>query len=188
MAKPKDAEPTPATLPSVETEDGRWELMRRASAGDKAAVRQVGRVLDRDAREGGRIGEAYGDIADHAARTLAKYAAGTDAAVEAALVRKVNALRDELAGPNPTPLERILCERVALCWLDAFEMDRRFTALTEISFKDAAYRESRRDRAHRRFLTACRTLATVRKLALPTLQINQIVGQQDVHVSKQSQS
>ena len=41
-----------------------------------------------------------------------------------------------------------------------------------MSFKDAEYREGRRDRAHKRFLSACKALATVRKLARPTIQVD----------------
>jgi hypothetical protein len=37
------------------------------------------------------------------------------------------------------------------------------------------------DRAHRRYLSALRTLALVRKLALPVLQVN-IAGKQQVNV------
>jgi hypothetical protein len=78
-------------------------------------------------------------------------------------------------------LERILCERVALTWFDANEMDLRFVESSGISFKDAAYREDRRDRAHRRFLAACKALATVRKLARPSIQIN--LANQQVNVA-----
>ena len=95
--------------------------------------------------------------------------------------RKLDALRDELAGPDPTPLERILSERVALTWFEANEMDQRYLDASNLSFKDAAFRESRRDRAHKRFLTACKTLATVRKLARPTIQLN--LANQQVNVA-----
>lgn len=103
-------------------------------------------------------------------------------AVETALVQKSRAPRDELAGPNPTPLERIPCERVALCWRDANEMDRRSMGDPGNSYKEAAYRQELRDRAHKRFLAACKTLATVRRLGGPAVQINQVVGQQQVNV------
>jgi hypothetical protein len=91
-------------------------------------------------------------------------------------------VRDDLAGPNPTALERILCERVALCWFDAHEMDRRYINQADTSLKIAEYRESRRDRAHKRFLAACRTLATVRKLALPAIQVN--LAHQQVNIAR----
>ncbi len=41
-----------------------------------------------------------------------------------------------------------------------------------LSIKQADFHQRRIDRAHGRFLSAVRTLATVRKLALPVLQVN----------------
>jgi phage head maturation protease len=61
---------------------------------------------------------------------------------------------------------------VALCWFDANETDRRYIDQTDISFKTAEFRENRRDRAHKRFLAACKALATVRRMTVPALQIN----------------
>jgi hypothetical protein len=178
----KKADTPPVPLPDLDTEDGRWELMRRASKGDAAAVPLVRKAIDRDTREGGNILEAYGDMALHAAHRMAKFVAGDDAAVEAGLLRKLRALREELAGPSPSPVERILCERVALCWLDVNEMDRRFIEHSGSTYQEAAYREARRDRAHKRFLAACKALATVRRLGGPAVQINQVVGRQEVNV------
>jgi len=45
----------------------------------------------------------------------------------------------------------------------------------------ADYHLRRQDRAHRRFLTAMKTLATVRKLGLPVLQVN--IGENQVNVA-----
>jgi hypothetical protein len=124
----------------------------------------------------------YGDIFGYARDALIKIAAGKNIAARLTLAEKTASIRDELAGPNPTPLERILCERVALCWFDAHETDRRFAIESSgITFEEAEYREKRRDRANKRFLAACKTLATVRKLALPAIQVN--VARQQVNVA-----
>ena len=50
------------------------------------------------------------------------------------------------------------------------------------SVRVAACRESRRDRAHKRFLAACKALATVRRLGIPSVVVNQVVARQDVNV------
>ena len=70
--------------------------------------------------------------------------------------RKIDALRDELAGPGAPPLERILAERVALCWLDAHEADRRSHETAAVPRSTSEFRESRSDRAQKRFLAACK--------------------------------
>jgi hypothetical protein len=175
------AENLPSKLPDIETWEGRREVIRKASKGDTAVLPLLRQVFDRDGGTGGYLVEKYGNMHAHAANELIERIAGKDLAIQEALRRKLDALRDELAGPDPTPLERVLSERVALTWLDANEMDRRFSDQSGISFKDAAHRENRRDRAHRRFLQACKTLATVRKLARPTIQLN--VARQQVNVA-----
>jgi hypothetical protein len=124
---------------------------------------------------------AYGNVYEFAVAAFLGYVAGEDLVMREAIWRKMETVRDELAGADPTPLERILCERVALTWAAANEMDRRCLRVEGTSYKDAEFREFRRDRAHRRFLDACRTLATVRKLARPVVQLN--VANQQVNVA-----
>ncbi len=118
----------------------------------------------------------------HACRTMIVTTSGKDAVIEVGMERKIAAIRDDLAGPSPSPLERILCERIALCWFDVYDTERRYSDQTGVSFKVAAYRESRRDRAHKRFLAACKALATVRRLGVPSLVVNQVVARQEVNV------
>src|SRR6185437_6418387 len=116
--------------------------------------------------------DGVGDIAALARDALIQHATGGTAALSAELMRrKIDALRAELAGPNPTPLERILAERVALCWFDVNASDRRFVGNAD--------RQARRDGANRRFLDACRALAAIRKLGLPAIQFN--VARQQVN-------
>ncbi len=56
--------------------------------------------------------------AAHARRLLLEAALSDNPLVREAWERQMQALQDELAGPNATPLERTLCERIATCWLD----------------------------------------------------------------------
>jgi hypothetical protein len=132
----------------------------------------VRKLFEKDQRQGGDLLELYGNSYGRARWGLIGNVAGKDVATQEALRQNINSVRDDLAGPNPTPLERILSERVALCWFDAHETDRRYVDQSGLTFKEAEYHEARRDRAHKRFLAACKTLATVRKLALPALQVN----------------
>ena len=94
-------------------------------------------------------------------------------------------LRAELLGPTPTPLERLLVERVVACWLQVQDADVRYAQAKNPSFALGDYLQRRMDRAHKRFLTAARTLALVRRLALPVLvqQVN-VAAQQQVNVGR----
>ena len=182
MPNLKAADKAPKPLPDIGTHDGRREILRRATDGDSAATSLVKKVLDLDQRDGAIIVNFFGDAFAHASNSVLRVFCGSDTVFQEGMRRKLNSLRDELAGPNPTPLERILSERVALCWLDAHGMDRLFAEPESVSFKTAAYREDRRERAHRRFLAACKTLATVRRLSGPAVLINQVVARQQVNV------
>jgi hypothetical protein len=90
------------------------------------------------------------------------------------IAQKMAEMRTELAGPNPNPLERRLAERIVLCWLTLYESELRFARAKDLTFKQADYWQRRIDSGHKRYLSAIKTLATVRKLAVPVLigQVN----------------
>jgi hypothetical protein len=98
-----------------------------------------------------------------------------------AVMQELKILHSELAGPSPSPLERVLVQRAVICWLWMQDADLRYANARQqeggldLDLHEAHQR--RQDRAHRRFLSAVRTLALVRKLALPAVQVN-IGGQQ----------
>jgi hypothetical protein len=94
--------------------------------------------------------------------------------------RKLIEVREELAGPNPSPLESLLAERAAICWLTVNYYEILFAQSTRLASRDAEHHQRRIDAAHRRFLSAAKTLATVRKLALPAIQVN--IAEKQVNV------
>ncbi len=82
----------------------------------------------------------------------------------------------ELAGPSPSPAEKALAETAATCWF-AFrlhEAQYASGAKSEegMTLAQSEHAQRRIDRAHRRFLSTVKTLAAVRRLALPAVQIN----------------
>lgn len=83
-------------------------------------------------------------------------------------------MREELAGPNPSPLEILGAERVASCWLQLHYAELIYNqALPKLTLEHDAYHQKRLDRLHRRYLSAMRSLAQVRKLLKPKVaQIN----------------
>jgi hypothetical protein len=98
-----------------------------------------------------------------------------------AVPETIDRMQRELAGPDPTPLESLLAERVAMCWfmLNTYEM--RYASKDEMTYREAEYQLKRIESANRRFLSAVRTLVQVRTLALPALQVN--IGTNQVNVS-----
>src|SRR5262245_66143189 len=90
-------------------------------------------------------------------------------------------LRAELAGANPTPIERLLVERIVACWLQVQDADARYAQAKNLSLAWGEYYQRRMDRAHRRYLSAVKALALVRKLAVPVLQVN--IAREQVNVA-----
>jgi hypothetical protein len=81
-------------------------------------------------------------------------------------------MRSELAGASPTPLERLLVERVVACWLHLHHLEIGYSAQESMSLELGAYYQRCLSSAQKRYLAAIKTLALVRKLAVPVLQVN----------------
>ena len=58
-----------------------------------------------------------GNLTLQVERSLIEAAAGKNLAFREALGPKLDRMRAELAGPSPTPVERLLVERIVTCWL-----------------------------------------------------------------------
>ena len=155
------------------------QIIERAQNGDADAIPALRQLLDRVPA----IREVVGaNLERTVERSISKSLGGDDnLAFREALSRKLAALRGELEGPSPSPTERLLVDRVVACWLQVQEADLRYAQAGNCSFPQANYHLKRQDRAHRRFLSAMKTLATVRKLALPMLQVN--IGENQVNVA-----
>ena len=84
------------------------------------------------------------------------------------LTRSVAALKAELAGPAAPPLERLLAERVACCWMQAGQADAAFAGLRGqgLSVAQLDLLQRRQERTQRSYLAAIKALATVRRLAV----------------------
>jgi hypothetical protein len=80
---------------------------------------------------------------------------------------KLTELRRELGGTSPHPLERLLVERVVLCWLHVHHADVQCAYATSVTLEYGDYLQRQQERAQRRYLAAIKCLATVRRLALP---------------------
>ena len=88
-----------------------------------------------------------------------------------------------MAGEDPSPLERLLAERVALCWLAANYADAEYTRKLNagMSFRDGDYLARRCEQTNRQLLKAIESLARVRRLLTP-MQVN--IGQNQINVTQ----
>src|SRR5262245_46619675 len=95
---------------------------------------------------------------------------------------ELESVATSLAGPSPSPVEVMLADAAATSWF-AFRMHEAHYASSgsngPITLAQSEHNQRRIDRAHRRLLSTLKALATVRRLALPSLQIN--VARQQVN-------
>ncbi len=119
--------------------------------------------------------------------------AGGNKLMRQILVNEADALRKTLAGPgmpacpNPSPLEQLLIERIVACGLQVTHYERliEHNSGKGIGLDQAAWMHKKADMANRRYLSAIKTLAQVRRLQVPlSVQVNvAAAGGQQVNVS-----
>ena len=92
-------------------------------------------------------------------------------------------MREELGFPQASALERLLIDRVILCWLRLHHVEFHYTAVLEnsIPLPRANYWERRLSAAQHRYLQACESLARIRKLIIPIVQVN--IGEKQVNIA-----
>jgi hypothetical protein len=141
------------------------ELVRRAQGGDRSVLPELRRALEADPS----IWQRYGDPAAFAQQSWLDLIAGEDLLLQESVRRRQQELRAELAGASPSPLEKLLVERVVACWLQAMFADTSYALAKGPNATPAVLRElmKRQESAQRRYLSAIRQLALVRKLLAP---------------------
>ena len=155
-------------------------LSDRAEAGDKEARKELRRMVRSSSEE--VIGRAS-DLGRKMGQTLAHTAAGGDPLTEEALRAKLDLMRTEIAGEDPTALEVLLTERVVSLWM----LTSLLEALIATQYRRVVDDPSERlspsyvlqqsrilESATKRYLAAIRELARVRKLqaTAPPVQVN----------------
>jgi len=140
-------------------EDLNW-LLQQARKGDENTLPQLRDLLDTRPE----VWQHFGNLAGHAREAWLRVISANDLALRESTARKAEDLMRELAGPHPSPIERLLAERVILCWLQLHYADflaaqafTKSTKLTDIWSK-------RQASAHRRYLTSLGALVTLRRL------------------------
>ncbi|MCW5853452.1 MAG: hypothetical protein KIT87_25520 [Anaerolineae bacterium] len=144
-------------------------LLHQAAEGDKQAMQELRPLLAQDTR----LYKVYTDLVANAEASLIKAVAGQNLVLTEALERRQAAYRAEIIGPNPTPLERLLVDRIATLWLQLHYYETVYTHnQADLSIRQAEYHLRRIDGANRRYLAAIKSLAQVRRLLLPPVQVN----------------
>jgi hypothetical protein len=136
------------------------------------------------------LAKLFVGLSREAEHGLIRHISGGDLLVQEALPRQLAAMKQELAGPNPSPLERLLAERVVATWLQLSFFEAHYAKnLGNLHIAQGEYHQRRLDRLYRRHLSAMRTLVQVRKLLKPGVpQVAQInIAEQQINTAKGAQ-
>lgn len=170
-ARPADAEITPQQAKAE------VQAVKKAMAGDRKSVPAMQAALDRwTARDGGCLPESlstFHGLANQFADRFMGNGENPNLFNGEVVKREILQVAADVAGPNPTALERLLAERIALCHAHLQFLEGHYQNV----LRDGGTTEqiemllARIDGAQRRELSAIKTLAQVRRLALPAVQI-----------------
>jgi hypothetical protein len=149
-------------------------LLQRGMGSDQSCLPELRRALD----EHPALVDQFGDLVQHIQIKL--IACATDSVLgQEAFRRKAAELRAQLRETATTPIEKLLADRVSLCWIDVLTADlefanRRKTEPGDTPIVRAA--EGRVDSAQARFLKAMKALATAQKHLRPGPSVLELLG------------
>jgi hypothetical protein len=136
------------------------DLLRRAAGGAQGALPELRSVLDNRPELWRRLG----DLAAHVELAWVGEVAGPNPALAEVLTRKVADLKRELGGPTPSPLERLLVDRIAACWLQLHHADLAAARPQDDTNEGRERLRKRQEAAERRYAGAVEALARVCRL------------------------
>jgi hypothetical protein len=173
---PEPTKPNEPAIPKTHAELAAF--LKRTQGGDKTTLPVLRKMLEDPAA----VQLFGGELAEQVEQSFVGGIAGENLGWKESITRKLDLLRADLLGSSPTPVERLLVERVVACWLQLQDAEIRFAQNQgKLTIPQADYHQRRMDGANRRYLAALKTLALVRKLAVPALQIN--VARKQVNVA-----
>jgi hypothetical protein len=153
-------------------------LSERAEEGDQAARQELRQVLRASSPE---IVASCSDFSRHGQWLLIKTISAGEPLIEEALSRRLDLMREKVAGENPSALEVLLAERIVASWLivELHEMLlnaqlQRGEDVPRLSPSYVKFVLGWLESYHRRLLGTIKTLAQVRRLqsGMPNCQTN----------------
>jgi hypothetical protein len=143
-------------------------LLERANAGDQTALPELKQAFDRHPE----LAAWLGDLVRLAHDSILRWAAGNCLGAREAIARQAGELRDRLLSEARSELEKLLIDRLVICWLEVYAAEIHLAErLAQGAAQSVVTQAVQKvlDRAHQRFLGSVRCLATVQKLARPAL-------------------
>lgn len=164
-----------------------------AQAGAKMLVDLIGKVdkakptkedraeFSRVLREHPAVWHIAGDLAEQANRNMITDMRAPES-MKMSLSAGLSAMAAELTQPGDGELERLIIRQIVGCWLRLSYVEYNYnhhTVSGGLTMQQGEYWERRLSAAQRRYLRAVESLARVRRLRLPAVQVN--IGAQQVN-------
>ena len=158
------------------TERTNVELHKLATEGDRAAAKML---LDRRETEG-TAEVIIESLTGNAFRV--RDINHSNGIIFEAFRRKMKQMREDLGVKTGTPLEKLLIERVVMCWYHLHQTELAYVARMKesASLNSATFHQKSLDRAEARYQAAVKSLATVRRLQIPAVQVN--IGEKQINI------
>ena len=167
-----------AALQANSETDRIMALVDRVNQGDTSVLPALRKLFD----EHPSLWEENGDLARIVEAGWLKRLGGKDELFKESVSRRLRAMRKELCGPAPSPLEHLLVDRIGICWLALHYAEAIYAqGGSDMTFKQGDYYQDRIDRSQKRYLAAIKALAQIRRLQFPPVQVN--VAEQQVNVA-----
>jgi hypothetical protein len=139
-------------------------LLLRAQEGDTTALPELRDLLENRPE----LWKQLGDLVAHCEEAILNLAAGKSLLAKESIRKRMDQLRAEIGGPKPTPLEKLLVDRVVLCWAQMHLGDLDSVQKAQAGQSHRADVERRLAGLQARYLASIKQLAVVRKLVTPT--------------------
>lgn len=117
MAKSQTTKALPAATSDIAAQPDNRALIAKAQKGDSDAAAAIWRDIRQHADLRAEMVLTWGDMARMSRLALMERMFGTDELAKVATRAKVHDMTVELCGPNSSPLETLLVERIVSCWL-----------------------------------------------------------------------
>ena len=153
-------------------------LLRRCDKGDEESLRSLRQLLATHAELGKAFELAQMVEEDWLNRMFGEKGFTARAFADAEMDR----MRRDIGRADANGLERLLIERIIVCWLQLHYLESNCARdMGDRTWAAEAWCQKRLDRAHKRYLSAIKTLAQVRRLQIPVMQVN--IGEKQVNVA-----
>jgi hypothetical protein len=156
----------------------RAQKVERAQKGRKVPRAEIRWALDR------MKNPPVSNLPHLAGLLIAQQLAPDSVVAQECMRRDIEAVSRQAAGPHPSPLESLLADAVGLSWayLQYAEATQNGLVGSGAPMDRVLLHCRRTESAQKRYLSAIKTLAQVRRYAIPVIQVN--VGDQQLNIGE----